>query len=122
MQSLFNIDVFLFTAGRSVVILQHSWPQIFKHERVTLKCEIEGGGNTEWIYEWKIPSSSWRDEPGDQAVFTINYVDWSDRGDYRCQGRPKHEPQSSTGWSDAVTLTVLGKSELHHIHREHVSM
>ena len=91
------------------MIQQPSWSPLFYGERVTLKCEIEGRGDTEWIYEWNTTS---RRKPGDQAEFTINGVGpASDSGDYRCQGRPKNDPQSSTGWSDAVTLTVLCKSE-----------
>ena len=91
------------------MILQPSWSPLFKGENTTFKCEIEGRGNTDWIYEWKTTSSS-EDKPGNQAEYTINYVDPSDSGDYRCQGRPNNDLQSSTGWSDAVKLTVSRKS------------
>ncbi|MEQ2290591.1 hypothetical protein AMECASPLE_004653 [Ameca splendens] len=35
------------------VTLQPSWSQIFRGERITLRCEIQGGGGAQWTYEWR---------------------------------------------------------------------
>ena len=40
-------------SNKTVVTQQPNWPQIFSGEWITLRCEIEDGGDTEWEYEWK---------------------------------------------------------------------
>uniref|UniRef100_A0A3Q2CNS5 Ig-like domain-containing protein n=1 Tax=Cyprinodon variegatus TaxID=28743 RepID=A0A3Q2CNS5_CYPVA len=35
------------------VTLQSNWFQIFRGEKVTLRCEIHGGGGAQWTYEWR---------------------------------------------------------------------
>ena len=92
------------------MVLQSSWPQIFSGETITLKCEIQGRGDTEWNYEWETTSSH-LNIPVNQAEFRINNVSTHHSGDYRCKGRPKDDRYSSTPWSDVVKLTVLGKYE-----------
>ncbi|XP_032438600.1 basement membrane-specific heparan sulfate proteoglycan core protein-like [Xiphophorus hellerii] len=80
------------------LILQPNWSQIYIGEKVTLRCEIQGG--TEWTYEWRstnvnFPSSS---------EYSINYITESHSGDYSCRGNRNYE---LTEWSDAVRLTVI---------------
>ena len=91
--------------------LQPNWSEVYRGERITLRCEIKDGGDTEWEYEWRTTSS---EKPPDQNKHSITSVTRSHSGDYRCKGRKKHTQHSSTGWSDPIKLTVSdGKS--HHI-------
>ncbi|KAF4088912.1 hypothetical protein AMELA_G00060240 [Ameiurus melas] len=80
---------------------------VFRGETVTLRCEIQGGGDTEWKYSWN---------KNDYTLYTttqefsfrsvINY----DSGKYTCRGRRSSDSQSSE-ISDAVTLTVSDAAE-----------
>ncbi|KAK9972335.1 hypothetical protein ABG768_025650 [Culter alburnus] len=58
---------------------------VFRGERVTLTCDIQGGGNIQWTY----------------SCFT---ADVSDSGEYSCRGERSDSQRSDT--SAAVTLTV----------------
>ncbi|KAL6456590.1 hypothetical protein MHYP_G00351340 [Metynnis hypsauchen] len=77
--------------------------QVFKGESVTLRCDIQAGGETEWTYSWykddRLSSNRRTQE------FTISSVTESNGGKYTCRGERKHDFQSSE-ISDAVTLTV----------------
>ncbi|XP_018527638.1 Fc receptor-like protein 5 [Lates calcarifer] len=92
-----------FSNVRVSVTLQHSWPQIFTGETITVRCEIQGGGDTEWEYEWRTTSS---DKPPNQHEYRIYYASSSHSGNYECRGRKKSSQQSSTKWSDSFNLTV----------------
>ncbi|XP_038150099.1 Fc receptor-like protein 5 [Cyprinodon tularosa] len=72
------------------VILQPNWPQIFRGETVTLRCEIHGGGGAQWTYEWR-PTS--RNSPTSSEY----RITAADRGEYRCRGR-----------TDVFTITEWG--------------
>ncbi|XP_040929670.2 Fc receptor-like protein 5 [Betta splendens] len=91
--------------NKVVVTLHPNWTQLFSGEKITVRCEIEDRGDTEWEYEWKTPKSI---KASDQHEHTIT-VGSSDSGGYSCKGRMKREQQSSTVWSDAVTLRVSDK-------------
>ncbi|KAL6456598.1 hypothetical protein MHYP_G00351420 [Metynnis hypsauchen] len=77
--------------------------QVFKGEAVTLRCDLQVGGDTEWTYSWykddRLSSNRRTQE------FTISSVTESNGGKYTCRGERKHDFQSSE-ISDAVTLTV----------------
>ncbi|KAI5104580.1 Fc receptor-like protein 5 [Silurus meridionalis] len=80
--------------------------QVFRREKVTFKCELQGG-DTKWTYSWnktdnRNPSFSTTQE------FSCDSVTDSDSGEYTCSGRRRSDSQSS-GISDPVTLTVSGK-------------
>uniref|UniRef100_A0AAQ6IJB7 Ig-like domain-containing protein n=1 Tax=Anabas testudineus TaxID=64144 RepID=A0AAQ6IJB7_ANATE len=83
------------------VTLQPDWSQIFRGEKITVRCEIQGGGDTEWDYEWKTPQST-------SHQTHVNYwtlsVSESSSGNYMCRGRNRRDSYSST--HDAVTLRV----------------
>uniref|UniRef100_A0AAQ6IE48 Ig-like domain-containing protein n=1 Tax=Anabas testudineus TaxID=64144 RepID=A0AAQ6IE48_ANATE len=90
------------TVSTSVsVTLQPDWSQIFSGEKITVRCEIQGGGDTEWDYEWKTPQST-------SHQTHVNYwtlsVSESSSGNYMCRGRNRRDSYSST--HDAVTLRV----------------
>ncbi|XP_071371557.1 basement membrane-specific heparan sulfate proteoglycan core protein-like [Centroberyx affinis] len=94
-------------ANRAVVTLQPNWPQIYSGETITLKCEIEGQGDTEWEYEWRTSSSH---KPQKQNEYRISSAYTTHSGDYECKGRQRSGQQSSTEWSSAFKLTVSCKS------------
>uniref|UniRef100_A0AAQ6IK34 Ig-like domain-containing protein n=1 Tax=Anabas testudineus TaxID=64144 RepID=A0AAQ6IK34_ANATE len=85
------------------VTLQPDWSQIFSGEKITVRCEIQGGGDTEWDYEWKTPQST-------SHQTHVNYwtlsVSESSSGNYMCRGRNRRGSYSSTQWSKTITLTV----------------
>ncbi|XP_073348533.1 B-cell receptor CD22-like [Pagrus major] len=93
----------LFCPNKALVTLQPNWSEIYFGERITLRCEIKDGGDTEWEYEWRTTSS---EKPSNQNEHSIRFVTESHSGDYRCKGRKKHTQHSSTGWSDPIKLTV----------------
>uniref|UniRef100_A0A671TN22 Ig-like domain-containing protein n=1 Tax=Sparus aurata TaxID=8175 RepID=A0A671TN22_SPAAU len=95
----------------AVVTLQPNWTEVYRGERITLRCEITDGGDTEWEYEWRTTSS---EKPSDQNEHSITSVTGSHSGDYRCKGRKKQMQHSSTDWSDPIKLTV-SDSKSHHI-------
>ncbi|KAL6456584.1 hypothetical protein MHYP_G00351280 [Metynnis hypsauchen] len=77
--------------------------QVFKGEAVTLRCDIQAGGDTEWTYSWYKDDRLSSDRRTQE--FTISSVTESNGGKYTCRGERKHDFQSSE-ISDAVTLTV----------------
>ncbi|XP_037614078.1 uncharacterized protein LOC119481336 [Sebastes umbrosus] len=86
---------------KATVTLQPNWPQIYSSEKITLRCAIQGGGNTGWTYEWRTPSPN---TPTRDEEYIISRATESHSGEYHCMGRRDH---SLTQWSDAKTLTVL---------------
>ncbi|KAI4886991.1 hypothetical protein NFI96_023485, partial [Prochilodus magdalenae] len=81
---------------------------VFKGEAVTLRCDIQSGGATEWKYSWfknNQPSSTYTTT----QEYRISSVTESDSGKYTCRGERNSDSQSSET-SDAVTLTVSGES------------
>ncbi|XP_075948316.1 uncharacterized protein LOC142950640 [Anarhichas minor] len=82
---------------RAVVTPQPNWPEIYSGETITLTCEVKDGGDAEWEYEWRTPSSYTPLNPSGSMIRP------SLSGDYRCKGRLKDET-SYTEWSDAYTL------------------
>ncbi|XP_036435627.1 sialoadhesin-like [Colossoma macropomum] len=96
-----NCD-FLTDSTKAVVSIKPD-KQVFKGEAVTLRCDTQAGGDTEWTYSW------YKDDhlsPNRRTQeFTISSVTESNGGKYTCRGERKHDSQSSE-ISDAVTLTV----------------
>ncbi|XP_028262888.1 protein sax-3-like [Parambassis ranga] len=89
--------------NKASVILDHSWPQIFSGEMITLRCDIQGAEGTQWTYEWK--PDKFNIYPTSNKIRTK--VTESDSGEYRCLGR--RDTFSSTEWSEALRLTVSDK-------------
>ncbi|KAI4888722.1 hypothetical protein NFI96_001314, partial [Prochilodus magdalenae] len=77
--------------------------QVFKGEPVTLRCDIQAGGDTEWTYSWYKDDSL---NPNRRTQeFPISSVTESNAGKYTCRGERTNDLQKSE-ISDAVTLTV----------------
>ncbi|KAI4897006.1 hypothetical protein NFI96_009093, partial [Prochilodus magdalenae] len=77
--------------------------QVFKGEPVTLRCDIQAGGDTEWTYSWYKDDSLYPNRRTQE--FTISSVTESNTGKYTCRGERTNDLQKSE-ISDAVTLTV----------------
>uniref|UniRef100_A0A671UUT0 Ig-like domain-containing protein n=1 Tax=Sparus aurata TaxID=8175 RepID=A0A671UUT0_SPAAU len=101
-----SVTIYKIIPNKAVVTLQPNWTEVYRGERITLRCEIKDGGDTEWEYEWRTTSS---EKPSDQNEHSISSVTGSHSGDYRCKGRKKHTQHSSTDWSDPIKLTVSDK-------------
>uniref|UniRef100_A0A3P8ZIQ4 Ig-like domain-containing protein n=1 Tax=Esox lucius TaxID=8010 RepID=A0A3P8ZIQ4_ESOLU len=85
----------------AVLTLQPNWTQIFTGETVTLRCDIQGGGDTDWEYNfYKNDQSVYSDT---KPEYRISPVYTSHTGSYTCMG-VKGNKESRT--SDAVQLTV----------------
>ncbi|KAL7375520.1 hypothetical protein ABVT39_018787 [Epinephelus coioides] len=104
--ALFLLSTLLYgqdeVSNKATVTLQPNWPQIFRGEKMTLRCEIQGGGDTGWTYEWSTPSQYTLPA---QKEYTIDSATEYHRGQYRCIGR--RDSYSSTQWSDVIALEVL---------------
>ncbi|XP_053334374.1 Fc receptor-like protein 5 [Clarias gariepinus] len=100
------------------VVSIHPETHVYGGERVTLRCDIQGGGgDTEWTYSWYRNSDRLgpRRPYGDYSYSTnqwyrIWHVIDSDSGDYTCRGWSKNSQISET--SDAVKLTVSERPEV----------
>ncbi|XP_068584247.1 obscurin-like [Cebidichthys violaceus] len=90
--------------NRAIVTLQPDWPEIYSGETITLTCEIKDGGDSEWEYEWRTPSSYRPLNPRGSMIRP------SHSGDYWCKGRMKDDTYS-TGWSDTFTIKVSDKPQ-----------
>ncbi|XP_058251211.1 Fc receptor-like protein 5 [Hemibagrus wyckioides] len=88
---------------------------VFIGEIITLRCDIQGGGDTQWTYNWKKNNNTVYTD-GSKRFYTdntmqefrIQYVKVSDSGTYTCRGHGRDSNSSEI--SDAVTLTVSGES------------
>ncbi|XP_047674869.1 Fc receptor-like protein 5 isoform X2 [Tachysurus fulvidraco] len=81
---------------------------VFRGETVTLRCEIQGGGDTEWTYSWYKDDQIYQDHKPQE--FSLSSVRNEHSGKYTCSGRRLSDYQSSE-ISDAVTLTVSDVAE-----------
>ncbi|XP_025760543.1 Fc receptor-like protein 5 [Oreochromis niloticus] len=69
-------------SNRAFVTLQQNWTQIFSGEMITIKCEIQGGENTEWQYEWRTTSSK---TPPTHSEYNISRASFTYNGQYWCK-------------------------------------
>ncbi|XP_053537829.1 carcinoembryonic antigen-related cell adhesion molecule 5-like [Ictalurus punctatus] len=77
---------------------------VFTGERVTLRCDIQGGGDTQWTYSWYKNNRLTDSTVQEIRIWSVAY---GHHGDYTCRGQ-RSDSQSSE-ISDAVTLTVSEK-------------
>uniref|UniRef100_A0A3P8ZHZ1 Ig-like domain-containing protein n=1 Tax=Esox lucius TaxID=8010 RepID=A0A3P8ZHZ1_ESOLU len=90
----------------AVLTLQPNWTQIFTGESITLRCDIQGGGDTDWEYDFYNKGQSVYCDT--KSEYTISPAYTSHSGEYRCI--KKHRSvRNDSEWSDAVKLTVFGK-------------
>ncbi|XP_062300421.1 basement membrane-specific heparan sulfate proteoglycan core protein-like [Scomber scombrus] len=91
---------------KAVVTLQPNGPLIYSGETITVRCEIERGGNTGWEYEWSENNvvSPQKDKEYRISASSSSYII------FMCKGR--RDFYFSTEWSETVTLRrSLNKAE-----------
>uniref|UniRef100_A0A3B1J9R0 Ig-like domain-containing protein n=1 Tax=Astyanax mexicanus TaxID=7994 RepID=A0A3B1J9R0_ASTMX len=76
--------------------------RVFRGETVTIRCDLQGGGDFEWTYNWSQNSVS---SSSTSNQYTISSVTDSHWGDYYCYGAVKGTTRYSH-YSAAVRLTV----------------
>ncbi|XP_074518492.1 Fc receptor-like protein 5 [Halichoeres trimaculatus] len=96
------VPIYELVSSRPVVTLEPSGTQIFGGETKTLRCEIHGGEDIKWEYEWMAPNSG---ISSNSKEYKMGKVVASDGSDYRCRGIRRGDIYSSTEWSETVTLT-----------------
>ncbi|KAL7880625.1 hypothetical protein SRHO_G00028790 [Serrasalmus rhombeus] len=97
-----SVTLTVYERPKAVVFIQPD-KQVFKGETVTLRCDIQGGGVSNWQYSW------FKDDPNrrvsNEQQYSISSVTESHRGKYTCRGTERGTSRSSHT-SEAVTLTV----------------
>ncbi|XP_026104580.1 B-cell receptor CD22-like isoform X2 [Carassius auratus] len=79
--------------------------RVFRGERVTLTCDIQGAGDIQWRYSWFRNG-----KPLNRTTAEISFTaDVSDSAEYSCRGE-RSDSQRSSNISSAVTLTVSDSS------------
>ncbi|XP_067295818.1 Fc receptor-like protein 5 [Pseudorasbora parva] len=86
--------------------------RVFRGETVTLRCDVKGGGDTEWTYRWEIEeNNSWYKNSVSRTStqeLIISGVEDFHSGKYTCTGQMKTQRSQR---SDAVTLTVSAEAQ-----------
>ncbi|XP_073712775.1 Fc receptor-like protein 5 [Misgurnus anguillicaudatus] len=79
--------------------------QLFRGETVTLRCDIQDTGDTEWTYSWTVEKTNNRNiiPQCNTQECKINNIQYYHSGKYTCRGKMREQ---NTEMSDAVTLTV----------------
>ncbi|KAM6909454.1 uncharacterized protein FYW49_013287, partial [Xenentodon cancila] len=95
------VNIYTAVSNRPAVTLHPNWPQIYRGEKITVRCEIHGG-DAEWEYEWTTSSSN---KPPNLKEFTIDSLSSSNTGTYKCKSRNERK-HISTDWSDSFSLTI----------------
>ncbi|KAF5888526.1 Fc receptor-like protein 5 isoform X1, partial [Clarias magur] len=85
---------------------------VFIGERVTARCDIQGGEGIQWTNSWnkdnlRLIERTYEVYTGNMYQLTISSVKYSDRGVYTCTGQNSDYQNSEI--SDDVTLTVSVK-------------
>ncbi|XP_053537673.1 Fc receptor-like protein 4 isoform X4 [Ictalurus punctatus] len=76
---------------------------VYSGERVTFRCDVQGGGDTEWTYSWYKNNDTFYKDSTMQEISIWSVRD-SLSGNYTCRGQSNDSQSSEI--SDAVTLTV----------------
>uniref|UniRef100_A0A674C993 Ig-like domain-containing protein n=1 Tax=Salmo trutta TaxID=8032 RepID=A0A674C993_SALTR len=88
----------------AVLTLQPNWPQIFRGETVTLRCDIQGGEEIEYAFYNSGKSVYTKTEPEYRISPAMN-------GLYTCEGLQKRNGLKHSQTSNAIQLTVLDKPQ-----------
>ncbi|XP_058481039.1 uncharacterized protein LOC131456590 isoform X2 [Solea solea] len=92
-----------FVAITPVVKLNHNWPEVFYREKTRLTCEMKGGENVMWEYEWMKQQVVLPENKKEHVVVHAT------TSDYMCRARSIY---GQTRWSKAFTLTVIDLPKL----------
>ncbi|XP_073712769.1 cell adhesion molecule CEACAM5-like [Misgurnus anguillicaudatus] len=78
--------------------------QLFRGETVTLRCDIQDTGDTEWTYSWTVePYNLYIVNECNKQECKVNNIQYYHSGKYTCRGKIREQ---NTEMSDAVILTV----------------
>lgn len=92
-------------ANQATILQQSSWSKIFIGEEITLRCDIQDAGSTQWVYEWKTDIS---EQTAETKELRVVYTSVVNDEDYWCRGTHKIDSCSFTRWSYPIRLPVLG--------------
>uniref|UniRef100_A0A3B1IEX5 Ig-like domain-containing protein n=1 Tax=Astyanax mexicanus TaxID=7994 RepID=A0A3B1IEX5_ASTMX len=81
---------------------------VFSGETVTLRCDIQGGGDTEWTYSW-FKNDTIVHTSNTSEEYRISSVTLTDSGKYTC--RQDRSDNTTLKINDAVTLTVSAEAQ-----------
>ncbi|KAK6477888.1 Fc receptor-like protein 5, partial [Huso huso] len=94
---------------QAVLTQEPAWTQIYESERVTLRCQVQGG-YTDWRFTWykagrnaPVTQDYYSSIDGDR--YTISSATGDHSGEYTCKGERRGNPSYSKT-SDALTLRV----------------
>nr|XP_043871139.1 sialoadhesin-like isoform X4 [Solea senegalensis] len=93
----------IFVAITPVVKLNHNWPEVFYGEKTRLTCEMKGGENIAWEYEWMKQQVVLPENKKEHVVVHAT------TSDYMCRAGSTY---GQTWWSKAFTLTVIDSPNL----------
>ncbi|KAM4536266.1 Fc receptor-like protein 5 [Odontesthes bonariensis] len=100
-----DVTIWITLSNQVVATQQPSWPHLFSGDTITLTCEVQGAGATEWVYTW---IRSLTVQVTHNKNWTFKASDTSS-GDYTCQCRRRDDRYSSTKMSQAISLSVSHK-------------
>ncbi|XP_058251184.1 titin-like [Hemibagrus wyckioides] len=102
------VSVFVSGSPKAVVSIKPD-THVFIGEIVTVRCDIQGGGDTQGTYSWKlINSENGRERfSTDNTKQVVKIQSVKDSGTYTCSIKGRDSQSSEI--SDAVTLTVSAK-------------
>ncbi|XP_062300426.1 titin [Scomber scombrus] len=87
--------------NKAVVTQQPNWPEIYRGETVTIRCEIQGGGDTKWTYQWRPDNLNTSPTLSEHKISRATVAH---SGGYSCRGLK--DLYSFTEWSNVFRLTV----------------
>ncbi|XP_049339082.1 B-cell receptor CD22-like [Astyanax mexicanus] len=97
------------TESPKAVVSVNPDKDVYRGETVTLGCDIQSGGDTEWKYSWFKDDQEFHLHSTSQE-FRFNPVREHDSGKFTCRGERKRDSVFSE-MSDALTLTVFGEAQ-----------
>uniref|UniRef100_W5LGT7 Ig-like domain-containing protein n=1 Tax=Astyanax mexicanus TaxID=7994 RepID=W5LGT7_ASTMX len=97
------------TESPKAVVSVNPDKDVYRGETVTLRCDIQSGGDTEWKYSWFKDDQEFHLHSTSQE-FRFNPVREHDSGKFTCRGERKRDSVFSE-MSDALTLTVFGEAQ-----------
>uniref|UniRef100_A0A8B9JEQ4 Ig-like domain-containing protein n=1 Tax=Astyanax mexicanus TaxID=7994 RepID=A0A8B9JEQ4_ASTMX len=103
-----NLNLSFISLGQPKAVLTiYPANQVFRGESVTLVCDIQGGGGSEWTYHWYNSGNTFYSYSTTEQC-KLSSVSESDSGEYTCRGKV----EGSTQYSDTSTAVKLTVSAL----------
>lgn len=76
-------------------------------EAFTVRCEIPGGEETSWSYDWRPERFTTYYTTNERTFYNVG---WEDNGNYQCRG---NMGLSLTEWSNVIPVTISCKLDRH---------